>query len=85
MGKYLDKIRGREPGERVPSIERPQAAPLPTLHPGALVTWMRGDGSKQEGFVDFLHLDTSGKEWAFVSCGKTWAAVDSKLLKVVTL
>ena len=83
MGKYLDKIRGREPAEDVPSIERTQAAPLPAIDHGALVSWSRGDGSKQEGFVDFLHTDQDGKEWAFVSFGKTCAAVDRRLLTVV--
>ena len=51
---------------------------------GSLVTWRRGDGSKQEGFVDFLHVDPDGKQWAFVSWGKTWAAVDRRLLTEVT-
>ena len=76
MGKYLDKIRGLEPGERVPSK-------APAIQPGYLVTWCRGDGSKQEGFVDFLHFDPEGKEWAFVSYGQTWAAVDRRRLTVV--
>ena len=56
----------------------------PTIAAGSLVTWRRGDGSKQEGFVDFLHADPEGKEWVFVSWGKTWAAVDRRLLTVVT-
>ena len=55
-----------------------------TIRPGSFVTWHRGDGSKQEGFVDFCHVDPTGQEWAFVSFGKAWAAVDRKLLTVVT-
>jgi hypothetical protein len=56
----------------------------PTIQPGALVTWVRGDGTRPIGFVDVLHMDPDGKEWAFVSYGKTWAAVDRRLLTVVT-
>lgn len=56
----------------------------PTLRPGDLVTWTRGDGSRPMGFVDCLHVDQNGKEWAFLSFGKTaWAAVDRRLLTVV--
>lgn len=82
MGKYLDKICGREPAESVPSIERTQAVPLPTLHPGALVTWTRGDGSSPIASVDSLYTDDTGTRWALVGlpCG-TWAAVKLKLLK----
>ena len=82
MGKYLDKIRGRDPGGCVPSIETRPADPSPTLHAGSLVTWMRGDGCKQEGFVDCIHTDDTGTRWALVGlpCG-TWVAVQLKLLK----
>jgi hypothetical protein len=84
MGKYLDKIRGRESGERLPSIETTQAARLPLLQPGALVSWVRADGTSQEGFVDFLYTDLEGQQWAFLSYEQTWAAVDRRLLTVVT-
>ena len=57
---------------------------LPTLRPGDLVTWTRGDGSQRKGSVDFVYSDTDGKQWAFVCYGQTWAAVDRKLLTVVT-
>lgn len=52
----------------------------PTIATGSFVTWRRGDGSKQEGFVDALHTDPDGQQWAFVSWGKTWAAVNVKFL-----
>ena len=84
MGKYLDKIREREPAEGVPSTERPPPASLPTLHPGSLVCWRRGDGTVQEGFVDAIHVDDTGTRWAFVSLpGGTWSAVNVKFLKEV--
>ena len=53
-----------------------------TIAAGSLVTWSRGDGSIQEGFVDFLHTDDTGTRWALVGlpCG-TWVAVQLKLLK----
>ena len=56
---------------------------IPAVRPGDLVTWQR-DGSKQEGFVDFLHVDPDDKEWAFLSYGETWAVVNLKFVKVVT-
>ena len=56
----------------------------PAPQPGALVTWHRGDGSSPIAFVDFLHLDPDGKEWAFLSYGKTETVVDRRLLSVVT-
>lgn len=66
--------------------KRPQPKDTATrVQPGSLVTWTRGDGTRPEGFVDFLHTDPDGKEWAFVSYGKTWAAIDRRLLTVVTL
>ena len=56
-----------------------------TIRPGSLVTWRRGDGSIQEGFVDFLHTDDTGTRWAFVSLpGGSWAVVNVKFLKEVT-
>ena len=55
----------------------------PALQPGCFVAWDSG-GQKREGIIDFLHTDPDGKQWVFVSWGKTWAAVDRKLVKVVT-
>ena len=54
-----------------------------TIRPGSFVAWRRGDGSKQEWFVDAIHVDDTGTRWAFVSFGKTWAAVNLKFLTVV--
>lgn len=56
---------------------------LPAIQPGSLVSWRRGDGRKQEGFVDFVHTDSHGKEWVFLSYGTTWAAVDRRVLTLV--
>ena len=82
MGKYLDKIRERDPGEYVPSNEPRQVASVPW--PGSLVTWTRGDGTHPEAFVDAIHTDGTGTRWAFVSLpGGTWAAVNVKFLKEV--
>lgn len=83
MGKYLDKIRGLEPGERAPSNAPQQAAPVPAIQPGSFVTWTRGDGTRPEGFVDLLYTDSDGKAWAFVSYRKTWAVVSMKFLTKV--
>ena len=56
----------------------------PTIAAGSLVTWTRGDGTRPIGFVDFLYADPEGKQWAFLSYGQIWAAVDRKLLTMVT-
>ena len=55
----------------------------PTIAAGSLVSWIRGDGSSQMGFVDCLYTDHTGARWAFVSIGKTWAVVNLKFVKVV--
>ena len=59
------------------------AAPLPTILPGSYVSWRRGDGSKQEGFIDFLHTEQDGTTWAFVSYGYTCAVVNVTFLTSV--
>ena len=82
MGKYLDKIRGLEPGECVPSNAPRKPASAPAIQPGSFVTWRRGDGSQPEGFVDAMHVDDAGTRWAFVALpGGMWAAVNTKFLK----
>lgn len=61
------------------------ASAAPVIQPGALVTWTRGDGTRPEGFVDFIHTDDTGTRWAFVSLpGGRWAVVNVKFLKEVT-
>lgn len=56
----------------------------PSIAAGSLFTWTRGDGSKQEGFVDFLYADHTENRWAIVSLpGGTWAFVNVKFLKEV--
>ena len=53
-----------------------------TIAAGCQVTWTRGDGTRQEAFVDAIHTDDTGTRWALVAlpCG-TWAAINLKLLK----
>lgn len=91
MGKYLDMIRQLERTQPIETVRAEEALKqqkaldsIHTIQPGSLVTWHRGDGSSPLAFVDFLHLDPDGKEWAFLSYGKTWAVVDRRLLSVVT-
>ena len=65
-----------------PRAEPPN--PAPTFRPGDLVAWRSGDGSQMEGFVDWIHTDSDGQVWAFVSLpGKSWSAVNVKFLKEV--
>lgn len=55
---------------------------IPTLHPGDTITWQRA-GTVQHGLVDFLHEDTDGTRWAFVTLADhTWTAVNLKFATV---
>ena len=71
------------------ALELLKKKPLPpdtgsTIRPGSFVTWRRGDGSIQTGFVDLLHTDDKAVRWAFVSLlDGTWAAVNVKYLTLV--
>jgi len=47
------------------------------IQPGDHITWERSDG-KHQGVVDFLHVDSDGARWAFVTIGESWAAVNCK-------
>lgn len=49
---------------------------IPTFEPGSTSAWVRADGSRQIGTIDFIHADESGSRWAFVSIGDGWAAVN---------
>ncbi len=66
-------------------LARIEAATVtPTISAGSLITWRRGDGSIQTGFVDVLHTDDMAVRWAFVSLlDGTWAAVNLKFLTKV--
>ena len=79
MGKYLDKIRQQEGTQ---PIETVKAAASPTIAAGSTIQWTRGDGSVQTGIMDFIHTDETGTRWAFVTIGKTWAAVNVKFVTV---
>ena len=58
---------------------------IPAIQAGSLITWRRGDGSIQTGFVDVLHTDDMAVRWAFVSLlDATWAAVNLKFLTRVS-
>lgn len=54
---------------------------IPTIQHGDWVTWERADGTTQTGVVDFVHVDVDGIDWAFVTIGEIWAAVNLKLVK----
>ena len=66
--------------ERAPGKVR---AITSTIHPGDSITWHRA-GMVQTGVVDFLHLDTDGVLWAFVTIGQSGAAVNVKFATVRT-
>jgi hypothetical protein len=70
------KLIAKVPG-RVKAVDAPFS-----IRPGDLIQWQRA-GGEQIGMVDFLHLDTDGIVWAFVSIGEAWAAVNLKFAKKV--
>lgn len=59
--------------------ERTDPSPI---QPGDTISWQRANGITGEGFVDFVHTDPHGQQWAFVSFGEMWAAVNPKFAKV---
>ena len=77
---------GTMSGMSVPDIEvsaknSPDQIPLtPTIQPGDQISWMRA-GQRQVGLVDFLHRDSDGQDWAFVTLGENWAAVNLKFVQ----
>lgn len=56
---------------------------IPTFQPGSTIAWLRADGTRQIGTVDFIHTDEIGARWAFVTIGDGWAAVNMKFVRGV--
>lgn len=54
----------------------------PNFEPGSTIAWLRADGSRQIGTIDFIHGDDAGTHWAFVSLENTWAAVNLKVARM---
>lgn len=48
----------------------------PSIQPGDSILWTRSDGSVHHAKVDFVHGDSDGARWAFVTIGIGWAAVN---------
>jgi hypothetical protein len=55
----------------------------PAVHPGDWIEWQRV-GIVQQGVVDFLHVETDGVTWAFVTISETWAVINLKFATVRT-
>jgi hypothetical protein len=56
--------------------------PLSSIHPGSFITWEGSDLTVRHGIVDFLHTETVGLVWAFVTLADGgWAAVNAKYAK----
>jgi hypothetical protein len=88
MGKYLDKIRQHEGTQPIETVKAEKALkqqkaldPIPTIQPGDRIEWERADLTVQHGIIDYLHTDADGQQWAFVSIGETWTAVNVKCAK----
>jgi hypothetical protein len=85
MGKYLDKIRQHEHTQTEEALTQQKALDqTPTVHSGVTIEWEGADMTVRQGVVDFLHTDTNGLTWAFVTLGKGWAAVNLKFATVRT-
>lgn len=56
---------------------------IPTFQPGSTIAWVRANGTRQIGTIDFIHADESGARWAFVSLGETWPVVNLKFAREV--
>lgn len=88
MGKYLNMIRQAEKTQKqTGQDEEPvqgQRGPVEALPlvAGDRIEWERADLTVQHGVVDFLHIDDTGNQWAFVTLGKRWAVVNMKFAKV---
>jgi hypothetical protein len=67
---YLDKLKHLS--------QRPETDHA--LQAGDLIEWERA-GNQQTGEVDFLHVDETGTQWAFVTQGSSWSAVNVRFAK----
>ena len=76
---YLDIIRQAEETHKQSNPEKS----APSIQAGDSVSWQGAD-TKQRGpaMVDFLHTDSDGTIWAFVTLPDGWAAVNLKYAKV---
>lgn len=55
--------------------------PLSSIQPGSFITWERADLTVCHGLVDFLHTDSDGTIWAFITLsGGNWAALNTKFV-----
>lgn len=71
---------------KAPGRVRAVRALTPTIHaiqPGDQISWMQV-GQRQIGVVDFLHRDPDGQDWAFVTIGGSWAAVNLPYARVMS-
>jgi hypothetical protein len=64
---------------------------IPAVQAGDVIAWECADGvyagQEEMECVDFVHVDSEGTVWAFVSsvCGNRWAAVNMKYARILRL
>ena len=72
----------QRPGTAGTEGTRAEAPSVPVdtclIRAGMVISWERADLSKRRGVVNFLHIDTDGTTWAFVTLVDEWAAVNAK-------
>ena len=66
-----------------PIDARSCSTPLAAFALGARITWEGADLTLRHGMVDFLHTDTDGLTWVFVTWPDGWSAVNMKQIRKV--
>jgi hypothetical protein len=83
MGRYLDIIRQVEEAHSSNAPEHPPIGDAKTataeVFIGSTINWQAADLTVRRGTIDFLHTDSDGRRWAFVTFpGGGWSAVNLK-------
>ena len=73
VSRWLPTIKEHKPG---------LVAVLTGIRAGSKIVW-EWSGKPQTGTIDFLHVDSDGIVWGFVTIGDSWAAVNLKFAKQV--
>ena len=83
MGRYVDIIRQVEEahssnGSEPQCVGGSRTGMAGQISIGSTVTWQGADLTLRRGIVDFLHTDTDGTKWVFVTFPGGWSAVNIK-------
>lgn len=76
------------PDERAKRLLQKAQGRVRVIHPlvpSATVAWLRADGTRQIGLIDFVHDADDGTRWILVSVEETWAALNVKCIEWLPL